>query len=192
MSQKRDLKKYLLDYPKEIILKDGTGVSMKPLNPGDEDALFKMFKRLSEDDRWFLNQDVSDPHLIKSWINHLEMERMISIIAVVEGRIIGNAALMLKDYGAKSHIGKVRISVDPGYRERRLATWMLLDLINLAISMGLQMIVMRLVRDRDHSVMRAVKKLDFIEEAVLEDYILDKDGNSHDLLIMVKRLSLDC
>ena len=32
----------LKDYPKEIILKDGTGVTLKPLQKGDRDLLFKL------------------------------------------------------------------------------------------------------------------------------------------------------
>jgi ribosomal protein S18 acetylase RimI-like enzyme len=177
----------LKDYPKEVLLSDGTGVTLRPLRPGDQQALYKMFRRLSEEELWFLNQDVSDSNLLDQWVRNLDPNRVISIVALVEGRIIGNAALMLKSYGAKSHIGKVRISVDPEYREIRLATWMLLDLINLAMAIGLQMLVMRLVQDRDVSIINGVKKLDFREAAVLKDYVLDRGDNPHNLVILTKR-----
>jgi hypothetical protein len=65
---------------------------------------------------------------------------------------------------------------------------MLLDLINLAMAMGLETLVMQLVEDKDSSVIRGVKKLDFIEEAVLKDYVKDKKGTRHNLVIMVKHL----
>ena len=115
MRCQRDFSELLKDYPKEVILKDGTGVTLRPLKDGDEDALFKMFRRLSVDDLWFLNHDVSDPRLISDWISNLDPNRVISIVALLEGRVVGNAVLMMKRYGAKSHIGKVRISVDPGF-----------------------------------------------------------------------------
>jgi len=177
-----------MDYPKETILKDGTGVTLRPLKPGDEDALFEMFKLFSEDELWFLNHDVSDPRLFEDWVKSLDLNRVVSIVALLEGRIIANAALMVKDYGAKSHIGKVRVAVDPSFREKRLGTWMLLDLVNVAMAIGLKTVVMRLVQEKDASVISAVRKLDFIEEAVLEDYVLDREGNPCNLVIMTKRL----
>jgi len=192
MRCQRDFSELLKDYPKEVILKDGTGVTLRPLKDGDENALFEMFRRLSVDDLWFLNHDVSDPGLIADWINNLDPNRVVSFVALLEGRIVGNAVLMMKRYGAKSHIGKVRISVDPGFRDRRLGTWMLLDLVNLSMAMGLQMLVMRLVQDRDASLINSVRKLDFIEEAVLKKYLMGGEGQAHNLVIMTKRLLLEC
>jgi len=192
MRCQRDFSELLKDYPKEVILKDGTGVTLRSLKDGDEDALFEMFRRLTTDDLWFLNHDVSDPGLIADWINNLDTNRVISIVALLEGRIVGNAVLMMKRHGAKSHIGKVRISVDPGFRDRRLGTWMLLDLVNLSMAMGLQMLVMRLVQDRDASLINGVRKLGFIEEAVLKNYLMGGEGQAHNLVIMTKRLPVEC
>jgi len=175
-------------YPKEVILKDGTGVTLRPIQEGDEDLLFQMFKRLSEDDRWFLNNDVSDVRLIKGWVKNLDLNKITSIVAVLEGQIISYATLIKKYYGAKSHIGKIRISVDPSFRERHLGTWMLLDLINLAMAIGLGTLVMRLVDGRDSSLIKSVEKLDFLREAVLTNYVRDRAGNPHNLVIMIKHL----
>ncbi len=191
MRHPRDVEKIFRDYPKEVILKDGTGVTLRPLEPGDEEALHRMFRRLTEDERWFLNHDVTDARLIHEWVSDQDPNRVVSVVALLEGRIIANAVLMMKDYGAKSHVGKVRITVVPEFRERRLGTWMLLDLISLGMSVGLRMLVMRLVEGRDASLINSVRKLGFDEEAVLRDYVLDKDGNPQNLVIMIKRLPLE-
>ncbi|OPX34322.1 MAG: hypothetical protein B1H12_10320 [Desulfobacteraceae bacterium 4484_190.2] len=191
MRCQRDFSELHKDYPKEVILKDGTGVTLRPLKDGDENALFEMFERLSVDDLWFLNHDVSDPGLIADWINNLDPNRVISIVALLEGRIVGNAVIMMKRFGAKSHIGKVRISVDPGFRDRRLGTWMLLDLVNLSMAMGLQVLVMRLVQDRDASLINGVRKLGFIEESILKNYLMGVEGQAHNLVSgRTRRLSL--
>jgi hypothetical protein len=68
---------------------------------------------------------------------------------------------------------------------------MLLDLSNLAMAIGLEMLVMRLVRDRDAPAIRGVKKLGFVEEALLKDYVLDREENPHDMVIMTKRLAVE-
>jgi len=178
----------LENYPKEIILKDGAGVTVRPLQQGDEDLLFQMYNRLPQEDRWFLDADVSNIETIRRWVKKRDEKGLVSIVGVLEGKIIAHAILIWRAYGAKSHIGKIRITVDPSFRERHLGTWILLDLHNMAISIGLEMLVMRLVQDRDSYVIRGVRRLDFSEEAVLKNYVKDREGNPHHLLIMVKRL----
>lgn len=178
----------LEDYPKEVILKDGTGVTLRPLRKGDEGLLFKMFNRLSEDDRWFLDHNVTDFGLIENWVKNMDPDRAHSIVAVLGGQIIAYATLLRKYYGAKSHIGNIRISVDPAFRGKHLATWMLLDLINLAMAMGLETLIMQLVEGRDAALIQSIKKLNFLEKVVLRDYAKDREGNLHNLVIVLKRL----
>lgn len=191
MEHSRSLQEVMKDYPKEVILKDGSGVTLRPLRAGDEDALFGMFKRLPEDDMWFMNHDVSGSGPVDDRVKNLDPKKVISIVALLKGSIVANAALVMRTYGAKSHIGKIRISVDPLFREKRLGTWMLLDLVNLAMAIGLKMLVMRLVQDRDSTVINGVRKLGFVEEAVLKDYLLDREENPHNLVIMVKHLPVE-
>jgi GNAT superfamily N-acetyltransferase len=188
MERQRTLANVLKDYPKEVILKDGTGITLRSLADGDQDALYRMFHRFPKDELWFLNHDVNDRALIDQWIVNLNSRRVVSIVALLEGRVIANAVLMMKEYGAKKHIGKIRIAVAPDMREKRLGTWMLLDLINLGVAIGLRILVMRLIEDRDIDVIQGVKKLDFVERAILKDYVLDMEENPHNLVLLTKRL----
>jgi hypothetical protein len=176
------------DYPKEVVLKDGTGVTLRPLKAGDESLLNRMFHRLTEDDRWFFDHDVADLGLVEDWVKNRDLDKVASIVAVLEGEIIAFASLIRKYYGSKSHIGRIRMSVDPSFRERLLGTWVLLDLVNMAMSMDLEMLTMQLVREKDSYFIKSVRKLDFRINAVLKDYAKDREGNSHDLVIMSKRL----
>jgi hypothetical protein len=178
----------LKNYPKEIILKDGCGVTLRPLQRGDEPRLQKMYERLPEEDRWFLESDVSDFETIRQWTENNDLKKLISVVAVLEGEIIAHATLIRKYHGASSHVGKIRISVEPAFRERHLGTWILLELNNLAISLGLETLLMPLVGGRDTHVTEGIKRLDFREEAVLQDYLKDREGNPYSLVIMVKRL----
>lgn len=178
----------LEDYPKEAILKDGTGVSLRPLRQGDEDLLVEMFNRFSEGDLWFIEGDVTDPEWIESWVKNMDREKMMSIVAVLGDEIIACGTLKREHYESENHIGKVRISVAPSFREKHLATWMLLDLINSAIEAGLETLVMPLVEARDSSLIRSIEKLEFSKEAVLKNYIKDRAGSPHNLALMIKRL----
>ena len=175
-------------YPKEIILSDGTGLTLRPLREGDEEPLFQMFDRFPSSDRWFLEGDVTDFQLISDWVKKRDMKNKIALVAELEGRLIAHASMIRKTHGAKRHIGNIRVSVDPAFRERHLGTWMLLDLLNLAMSMELRLLVMHLVEDRDASIIKGLKKLEFSKEAILKGHVRDQDGLPHDIVIMVKRL----
>ena len=56
------------------------------------------------------------------------------------------------------------------------------------MAMALEILVMWMIPEREASIIRSVEKLDFIQETVLRDFIKDREGNPHDLVIMVKRL----
>ncbi len=178
----------LEDYPKDVILKDGSGVTLRPLRESDQDLVTAMLERFPDDDTWFLGEVQVALGSIDTLVRRMKTGRAISIAAILEERIIAVATLVARQGGAKGHIGDVSISVDPDFREKHLATWMLLELTNGALSMGLEILIMRLIEDRDASVIRSVRKLEFLKEAVLRNYVKDMAGNFCDQVIMVKRL----
>jgi RimJ/RimL family protein N-acetyltransferase len=81
--------------------------------------------------------------------------------------------------------------VDPAFRAQRLGTWMLLDMVKLAMEAGLEKLVAELVAGVEEAAIRAAARLDFFREAVLRDYVKDQDGQPRDLVIMVKTLHRD-
>lgn len=178
----------LKDYPKEVILRDGSGVTLRPVTAYDGPLLERMLRRLSEEDRWFLSLGENVSGFVKTWIRFAGTDRVFSIAAVLEGRMIAVAALVRERPGAEGHVGQVLISVTPECRERGLGTWMLLDLINAAMSMGLERVIMRLVEGRDDTIIHGLEKLRFAREATLEAFVKDMEGNFHNLDLMVKRL----
>ena len=94
----------LKDYPKEVLLKDGTGVTLRPLQEGDKHLLTRMFGRFSENDKWFLDSEEMDSGLIENRVKSMDPNRFISIVAVLEGQIIANATLSRKQDGAEGHV----------------------------------------------------------------------------------------
>lgn len=176
------------DYPKEVILRDGTGVSLRPLQQGDAGPLVEMFNRFSDEDRWFIEGNVTDFGWIENWLKQMDREKMMSIVAVLEEKIIACGTLTRGSTRPEHHIGEVRVSVVPLFREKNLATWMLLDLINMSMAAEIETLLMPLVEDRDSSLIRSIMKLDFTKAAVLKDYVKDGAGTSHNLALMVKRL----
>jgi L-amino acid N-acyltransferase YncA len=176
-------------YPKEIVLKDCTESLIRPLQKEDEPLLRQFYSEISEDDRWYMRFDVRDPAVIRSWVQN--PEDVFSIVAICAGRIVAHARLHLHKYGCYHHQGRLRILVKPEYRQKRLGSWMLLDLIHAAMEKGLRELRADFVVGVEDAAVESAYKLDFFKKAVLEDFVIDRQGQLHDLMIMTKRLHKD-
>jgi L-amino acid N-acyltransferase YncA len=180
----------LENYPKEIVTKDGDPVLLRPLVREDEEQLAAFFARIPEEERWFLRDAVDDPKIMHAWIENLDFERILPMIAVnpEDGSIVANVRLHRRPVDCMRHIAHLRVMVDPAYRHQRLGTWMLLDTIKLAMNMGIEKLIAEFVGTVEGPAMNAAHKLDFLEQAVLKDYVKDRQGKYHDVIIMVKTL----
>ena len=173
-------------YPKEVVIKDGIEAVIRPAGKSDTTGLGEFYADLPPEDRWFMRYDVLDPQIIRSWME--DPEHIISMVALVEGAIVAHARLHMREAGCYHHMGRLRILVSPRYRSKRLGTWMLLDLIQLAMDKGLQELRADFVMDKEQTAIETAYKLDFFKKAILEEFIEGPDGKRHDLLIMTKRL----
>jgi L-amino acid N-acyltransferase YncA len=180
-------------YPKEIVIKDGTPVVIRPATKEDEQALNEFFSRIPQDERWFLRDDLADPVDLRRWIEQLDYNKVIPLVAVnqQDGAIIAEVRLHRRLARCLRHVAHLRIGVDPTYRNQRLGTWMLIDVIKLAMDLGLDKLLAEFVQGAEEAAIHAARRLDFFEHAIIRDYCKDVKGNYHDLLIMVKTLHSD-
>jgi len=90
----KNLAKILIkNYPKEITLDDGTAVTVRLLLKDDESALLAYFQSLAPEERVELKEDVTDPKVIEKWMENLDYDLMLPMVALHEGRIVGAASL---------------------------------------------------------------------------------------------------
>ncbi len=178
-------------YPKECILKDCQEAVIRPLKREDEQSLCEFYGNISDKDRWFLRFDTAKPEVIKTWIEGIGEGTYESIVGTCAETIIAHGSLHMRKFGCIQQIGRLRIMVLPAYRNQRLGTWLLLDLIQLAMDKGLQELRVDLVAGREDAAIEAVKKFDFFKKATLKNYVKGPRGNRYDLVIMMKRLHKD-
>ncbi len=175
-------------YPKTCMLKDCKDAVIRMVAPDDRALLETFYADLSEEQRWYMGKDLLDPAVMSEWFQGLENRQFFSIVSVCEGRIAGHAILKRSTFGATRHVGKFKVLVHPDFRKQRLGTWMLLDLIQLAVDMELEIMRTDMVADVEDSAIDAVARFDFFKYAVIENYVKDTQGKLHDLVIMIKRL----
>ena len=178
-----------MKYPKEVVLKNCTEVSIRPLVEKDEQALRDFYSQVSEEDRWYMRLDVMEAAVINGWIEG--RDDVHSIIAECGTQIIAHARLHTHRFGCYHHQGRMRIIVLPEFRQKRLGSWMLLDMIHLAMEKGLRELRSDFVVGVEDAAIETAYKLDFFKKAVLEDFVMDPQGQLHHLLIMTKHLHKD-
>jgi RimJ/RimL family protein N-acetyltransferase len=174
----------LHEYPKVTSLKDGTQLTIRPLRKEDQQALYQYFLRLPAGDRMYLKDDVTDPKVIENWIYGLDYDVVLPILALDQVRIVANATLHFSHIGWSKHQGEIRITSDPDYRKRGLATRLIQELIEIAAYFGLEQLTAEIGPDLEQN--RSIfKKLGFNQVAALDGFIMDASGNYEDLVLMI-------
>jgi L-amino acid N-acyltransferase YncA len=175
-------------YPTIYLTEDRVQMTIRPMVPEDKDALLDFFRRIPEPDRFALKEDVTDPKIMDRWAMTLDYSRVVPLLAILDGKIVGDGTLHHRRAGARQHIGEVRVLVDPAYRNRGVGRGLLQKLIELAGTKGLKKIVFEVVADTEEAARHTAQVLGFIPVAILPHQVLDPDGNFHDLIIMERPL----
>lgn len=170
-------------FPKQVTLRDGTVVTLRPMVREDKEGLLAFFRRLPPQDRQFLKDDVTRAEIIEAWARDLNYDRVLPILAEFEGRIVGDATLHRQVYGWMRHVGEIRVVTDPYLRRRGLASAMAREIFYLALQAGLDKMVAEMVADQTAAI-KVFEKLGFQQEARLANQIVDLQGRKYDLVIM--------
>jgi ribosomal protein S18 acetylase RimI-like enzyme len=101
---------------------------------------------------------------------------------------VANGTLQFDPVGWTKHQGEIRITCDPGYRKKGLATILIENLMQIAADFGLEQLTAELAPALDEAYF-LFEKLGFQEAAVLKDFIKDLKENYQDLVLMVKNIS---
>lgn len=171
-------------YPKKITLRDATEVTLRPMKPGDADAVLQFFLQVSEDERHYLKEDVTSPKVLHRWEAELDYDRALPLLALVDGRVVADATLHRRRAGARRHTGEVRVVVLPQYRNRGLGTCMLQELIQIANDGGLEHLVMELASPGQDDAVAAAERLGFIRVATLDGFVKDVHGKPQKLVLL--------
>ncbi len=173
----------LATYRNLITLHDGTRVLLRVLEPGDKDRLQAMFAQISEDDMKYMRDNVKDPAVIQKWTDELDYNRVIPLVAEVNGNIVGDVTLH-RGKGPYRHTAEVRVFLARAYRQRGLGTAMLKSLIDIAKKLNLHILTVEIVAD-SLSVIRAFQSLGFQLQTTLPGFFMMPDGETRDVALLV-------
>ena len=153
-------------------------MEIRPLGPGDTAAVERFLQRIPEGDRTFFKEDVTDPDVLEAWIQPGAGRS----IAVDGDGVVGYVALVPLT-GWSSHVGEVRMVVDPDRRGRGIGRSLARHAVLEALELGLTKMVVEVVADQDAAI-AMFRSLGFDPEALLKDHVRDQAGELRDLMIL--------
>lgn len=162
-------------------------MTVRPLTKADEAALLDFFKRLPVDERRMLKHDVTDPDVVKEWCAHIDVERVLPLIALKGDRIVGDATLHRAPAGWSRHVGHLRVTIDPDLRRGGLGRALLGELIETAARLGVAVVDAEMMAEQK-AALHLFEELGFHCIATLPQHALDLTDQPHDLVVMSKTL----
>jgi ribosomal protein S18 acetylase RimI-like enzyme len=153
-------------------------MEFRPIAADDEAALQRFFASIPEADRTFLKEDVGDPGVVAAWAR----PGAARTIAVEAGEVVGSVAVVPL-HGWSSHVGEVRLVVDPRARGRGIGRQLARHAVHDAMELGLAKLVVEVIADQQALIAMFVA-LGFDAEALLADHVRDRSGQIRDLLVL--------
>ncbi len=175
------------EYPKEVKLRTGSIVTLRPFERKDKDALLAFFRRLPEADRLFLKDDVTDPAVVERWAAELNYDKVYPLLAFCGEDVVADATLHKALGGWMKHVGTIRMVVARDFQRSGLGSVLANELFLHALRAGLEKIVAEMMETQT-GARKVFEKLGFKLEATLRGHVRDQIGVRHDLLVLTKDL----
>jgi RimJ/RimL family protein N-acetyltransferase len=171
---------------KFINLINGKRILLRPLLEEDQKRLFSLFSEAPEEDTRFLKDQVKDPLLVERWVSNLNYDKVLPLVAYCDDRVVGDCTLH-RGHNSSRHLGEIRIFLARDYRGVGLGSKMIQEMSEVARKVDLQFLRAEIILDHV-KVIKAFRRLGFDLRCTLDDFFMRRDGVTHDIALMIKRL----
>jgi ribosomal protein S18 acetylase RimI-like enzyme len=154
-------------------------MEIRLLEPTDEAAVDRFIDRIPEGDRTFFKDDVDDPEVRAAWFRPGSAR---IFVAVEDASVVGYVVIR-QLAGWSSHVGEIRLIVDPGYRGRGIGRELAHRAVLEAVDLGLTKTILEVMADQEPAV-AMFRSVGFEPEALLTDHVRDQNGQLHDLMVL--------
>lgn len=162
---------------------DGIQVTLRLMERADLARSVQFARELPEADLMFLTLDITDPKAMEEYVNAVEQGQAVSVLAEVDGRFVGYGSLTKSQPHWTRHLGEIRLLIGRKLRGKGLGRILAHEVFQLAQAQGLQKIIARMAVEQK-GAQQVFEKLGFRAEALLTDFVMDRNGRTHDLIVM--------
>jgi L-amino acid N-acyltransferase YncA len=165
---------------------NGEEVTLRLMSPADATALHAFFQEMAEEsprDLLFLRRDVTSGAEIDAWALEIASGEMITVLAVAEFEVLGEASLQRNNVPWTRHVGNVRVIVHPQQRGRGLARLLLGEVCAIALQAGIERLTAEMTAEQ-RGARNLFSSIGFIQEGHYRNFARDREGRLHDLVVM--------
>jgi L-amino acid N-acyltransferase YncA len=170
-------------FPKEIKLPNGAPITLRLMTHEDRDQILAFARALPQDDLLFLRTDITEPAGIDEWIRNVDRGDTATVIAEADGQLVGYASVHSDQARWTRRVGEIRVQVRAKFRGVGLGRHLASEIFHIGQLRGLKKMAAMMTPDQA-GARAAFEKLGFQVEALLQDWVVDRDGRPRDLLIM--------
>ena len=170
-------------YPREITL-GKAALTLRLMSAEDKSAVLAFARSLPPNDLLFLRLDIATEEGVNEWVNNIVAGRTTTVLALPpDGSIAGYASVHHNDALWNRHVGELRVIVGSEYRRHGLGRRLTDEVFAIARELGLQKLTAQMTPDQK-GARATFERLGFRAEALLADFVVDREGTARDLLIM--------
>ena len=155
-------------------------MELVPFAPSLAPAAEAFFARVPEGDRTFFKEDVLDKSAVQAWASDTRAKRIVAVED--DGTIVGYVAV-IPGVGWSSHVGEVRVVVDPTRRRSGIGRTLARRGLIEGLSLGLHKLTVEVVLEQTATA-ALFEDIGFEREAILCDHVEDRQGELRDLLVL--------
>ena len=175
------LEQALSAYPKTVALK-GRRYTIRVMTTADGDALMQFARALPAHDRLYMRRDLTSERGIGSWVEDIEQGVIHSLLAIDESGVAGFSTIHLNSLEWTRHVADIRVATAERTRRTGLGRYLAREGFNVALALDIEKLLARMTPDQEGARI-LFEELGFTPEALLKDYVKDREGQLHDMLI---------
>jgi GNAT superfamily N-acetyltransferase len=175
-------------YPRRVASEAGE-IEFRLMAPSDEAAVLDFAQSLPAHDLLFLPRNISEPKVLAAWIREIERGAITSLLAVMAGRVVGCGTLVCDPLSWSPHVGEIRMVVAADVRRHGVGRALSQETFALALRAGLEKLMVQMTVDQVGAI-AIFEGLGFKAEALLHDHVRDRNGNTHDIVVLAHNVVL--
>jgi RimJ/RimL family protein N-acetyltransferase len=169
-------------YPRHVRT-DAGDIEFRLMTAVDGAAVLEFAKKLPLHDLLFLPRNISEPKVLSAWIKEIERGAIVSLLAVMAGKVVGCGTLVRDPLSWSPHVGEIRMVVATAVRGQGVGRALSQETFALALGAGLEKLVVQMTVDQVGAI-AIFEGLGFKAEALLRDHVRDLNGNKHDIVVL--------
>jgi L-amino acid N-acyltransferase YncA len=157
-----------------VLQTPGGAIELHYAGPTDAIHLLQFARTLPPEDLFFLRRDITQPEEIDAWMR--------------DDAVLGYSSVSRTPLNWIRHVAELRVVVAPEARGLGLGRALTDAAFKIAMDMGVRKMIAQMTLEQT-AAMAVFRRLGFVSEALLPDHVIDATGQTHDLLVMARRVS---